>query len=96
MVIPWKNRGVLLLKTSLFAASAFGGCSFAESSQLALSAGPNGGSVPKAVVWSVLFSCRARFLENLAASQKEKISAISRGRAEVLAEAVSKTEPVAP
>uniref|UniRef100_A0A670YFB5 Formin homology 2 domain containing 1 n=1 Tax=Pseudonaja textilis TaxID=8673 RepID=A0A670YFB5_PSETE len=52
--------------------------------------------VPHAVVWSVLFSCRARFLENLAASQKEKISAISRGRAEILAEAASNTEPVGP
>ncbi|XP_034281533.1 FH1/FH2 domain-containing protein 1 isoform X6 [Pantherophis guttatus] len=39
---------------------------------------------------------KARFLENLAASQKEKISAITRGRAEVLAEAVSSTEQVAP
>uniref|UniRef100_A0A8C5SR37 Formin homology 2 domain containing 1 n=1 Tax=Laticauda laticaudata TaxID=8630 RepID=A0A8C5SR37_LATLA len=39
---------------------------------------------------------KARFLENLAASQKEKISAISRGRAEILAEAASNTEPVAP
>uniref|UniRef100_A0A670YDI4 Formin homology 2 domain containing 1 n=1 Tax=Pseudonaja textilis TaxID=8673 RepID=A0A670YDI4_PSETE len=39
---------------------------------------------------------KARFLENLAASQKEKISAISRGRAEILAEAASNTEPVGP
>uniref|UniRef100_A0A670YDW2 Formin homology 2 domain containing 1 n=1 Tax=Pseudonaja textilis TaxID=8673 RepID=A0A670YDW2_PSETE len=67
-----------------------------KSSRLALSAGRNGDSVPHAVVWSVLFSCRARFLENLAASQKEKISAISRGRAEILAEAASNTEPVGP
>uniref|UniRef100_A0A670YL19 Formin homology 2 domain containing 1 n=1 Tax=Pseudonaja textilis TaxID=8673 RepID=A0A670YL19_PSETE len=67
-----------------------------QPSRLALSAGRNGDSVPHAVVWSVLFSCRARFLENLAASQKEKISAISRGRAEILAEAASNTEPVGP
>ncbi|XP_039209512.1 FH1/FH2 domain-containing protein 1 isoform X2 [Crotalus tigris] len=39
---------------------------------------------------------KARFLENLVASQKEKISAISRGRAEVLGEAVSSTEQAAP
>ncbi|XP_013925325.1 PREDICTED: FH1/FH2 domain-containing protein 1 [Thamnophis sirtalis] len=39
---------------------------------------------------------KARFLENLAASQKEKITAITRGRADVLAEAVSSTEQVAP
>lgn len=116
------KTGVLLLKTGLFVASDFGGCSFVDfhrksrgagrigpslsrsatacmtgkSSWLALSAGHNGVGVPNAVVWSVLFSCRARFLENLAASQKEKISAITRGRAEVLAEAVSGTEQVAP
>ncbi|KAK9392862.1 FH1/FH2 domain-containing protein 1 [Crotalus adamanteus] len=39
---------------------------------------------------------KARFLENLVASQKEKISAISRGRAEVLGEAVSSTEQASP
>ncbi|XP_062997593.1 FH1/FH2 domain-containing protein 1 isoform X2 [Elgaria multicarinata webbii] len=39
---------------------------------------------------------KARFLENLAASQKEKMVAISRGRAEALAEATSGTEPIAP
>ncbi|XP_060537505.1 FH1/FH2 domain-containing protein 1 isoform X4 [Pantherophis guttatus] len=44
----------------------------------------------------ILRHFEARFLENLAASQKEKISAITRGRAEVLAEAVSSTEQVAP
>ncbi|XP_066493027.1 FH1/FH2 domain-containing protein 1 isoform X2 [Tiliqua scincoides] len=38
---------------------------------------------------------KARFLENLAASQKEKLVAISRGRAEVLAEASLGTELVA-
>lgn len=41
------------------------------------------------------YSYRARFLENLAASQKEKLFAISKGRAEVLAEASPSPEPVA-
>ncbi|KAL7978784.1 hypothetical protein Chor_013273 [Crotalus horridus] len=44
----------------------------------------------------ILRHFEARFLENLVASQKEKISAISRGRAEVLGEAVSSTEQAAP
>ncbi|XP_048371884.1 FH1/FH2 domain-containing protein 1 isoform X2 [Sphaerodactylus townsendi] len=39
---------------------------------------------------------KARFLENLAASQKEKLYAISRGRAEVLAEATPVAEQVSP
>ncbi|XP_061450482.1 FH1/FH2 domain-containing protein 1 isoform X2 [Rhineura floridana] len=39
---------------------------------------------------------KARFLENLAASQKEKMCAISKGRAEILAEATPSTEQVAP
>ncbi|KAJ7312055.1 hypothetical protein JRQ81_006389 [Phrynocephalus forsythii] len=39
---------------------------------------------------------KARFLENLAASQKEKLFAISRGRAEILAEAASGTEHADP
>ncbi|KAM6430679.1 FH1/FH2 domain-containing protein 1 isoform 2-T2 [Liasis olivaceus] len=39
---------------------------------------------------------KARFLENLAASQKEKIFAITQGRAEILAEAVPSAEQVAP
>ncbi|XP_054856365.1 FH1/FH2 domain-containing protein 1 isoform X2 [Eublepharis macularius] len=37
---------------------------------------------------------KARFLENLAASQKEKLFAMCRGRAEVLAEATPGAEPV--
>uniref|UniRef100_A0A674ICU8 Formin homology 2 domain containing 1 n=1 Tax=Terrapene triunguis TaxID=2587831 RepID=A0A674ICU8_9SAUR len=32
--------------------------------------------------------CRARFLENLASSQKEKLSAMSKGRLDILAEAI--------
>uniref|UniRef100_A0A8D2LDT0 Formin homology 2 domain containing 1 n=1 Tax=Varanus komodoensis TaxID=61221 RepID=A0A8D2LDT0_VARKO len=40
--------------------------------------------------------CRARFLENLAASQKEKMVAISKGRAGILAEVASGAEPGAP
>nr|XP_056718692.1 FH1/FH2 domain-containing protein 1 [Euleptes europaea] len=39
---------------------------------------------------------KARFLENLAASQQEKLFAMSRGRAEVLAEATPGTEQVSP
>ncbi|XP_033013190.1 FH1/FH2 domain-containing protein 1 isoform X2 [Lacerta agilis] len=39
---------------------------------------------------------KARFLENLAASQKEKLVAISKGRAEVLAEATPCTEQLSP
>ncbi|XP_044290175.1 FH1/FH2 domain-containing protein 1 isoform X2 [Varanus komodoensis] len=39
---------------------------------------------------------KARFLENLAASQKEKMVAISKGRAGILAEVASGAEPGAP
>lgn len=34
-----------------------------------------------------LLSCRARFLENLAAAQKEKISSMAKGRPDVLGDA---------
>ncbi|XP_034974335.2 FH1/FH2 domain-containing protein 1 isoform X2 [Zootoca vivipara] len=44
----------------------------------------------------ILRRFEARFLENLAASQKEKLVAISKGRAEVLAEATPSTEQLSP
>ncbi|XP_067326994.1 FH1/FH2 domain-containing protein 1 isoform X2 [Anolis sagrei] len=54
----------------------------------------SGGETPTSLGERSVF--KARFLENLAASQKEKLIAISQGRAEVLAEAAPGPEQLGP
>ncbi|XP_062817716.1 FH1/FH2 domain-containing protein 1 isoform X2 [Anolis carolinensis] len=56
--------------------------------------GCSGGETPTSLGERSVF--KARFLENLAASQKEKLIAISQGRAEVLAEATPSPEQLGP
>ncbi|XP_053127423.1 FH1/FH2 domain-containing protein 1 isoform X2 [Hemicordylus capensis] len=68
--------------------------SSASSVQLSGLPGPAEGGEPLGLGERSVF--KARFLENLAASQKEKMSAICRGRAEVLAEAAPGAEPAVP
>ncbi|XP_007438788.2 FH1/FH2 domain-containing protein 1 isoform X2 [Python bivittatus] len=74
--------------------SSKGTYSSASHVQLSVPLAPMEGEQPAGLGERSVF--KARFLENLAASQKEKIFAITQGRAEVLAEAVPSAEQVAP
>ncbi|XP_063169107.1 FH1/FH2 domain-containing protein 1 [Candoia aspera] len=69
---------------------------YSSSSRMQLSAPPVPGEGEPLASLGERSVFKARFLENLAASQKEKIFAITRGRAEILAEAVPSAEQVVP